>query len=253
MKQVFSITHNRVLLFMIVAAILINGVAAYFEYALISNITKITSIIILLTFYYLVRQRMANVFLTIFLFSLLGDTFNVFNLGDLSDKLSTTFYIGSYSLIIFVLLGKLNRIKYEGLVSIYLIVVLLLNSYFLYILYGVVKDNFSDDVNLTLSVLHGIALIAMTFFAFAVYLSQETTQSIIFLVMVFCFVFSDVLSYICNLYVYFWMFEFIANMLHLISLVLLYTYVYNHHKIIKVKRKNAKNKFAISKPKRLTV
>lgn len=237
MKQVLKKTPNSVLILLLLAIFLINGFAAYFEISLVSKITKFLSVIVLLSLYFTVRNRMANVFLTIFLFSFLGDVFGVFHIGELSDKLSTTFYLGSYSLITFVLLGKLKRIKYEGLVSVYLIVVLLLNSYFLYVLYGVVKDNFSDSVNLTLSISHGIAIIAMTFFAFAVYLSQETTQSIIFLVMVFCFAFSDVLNYICDLYVYFWAFEFIANMLHLTSLILLFTYVYNHHKRVKVKSK----------------
>jgi len=252
MKQVNTPTHFRVLVFLMVAAFFINGVAYYFENTLIPNITRITSIIVLLTIYFMVRQRMANVFMTIFLFSLLGDGFYVFNIGVLSSKLSTTFYLGSYCLIVFVLLGKLRRIKYEGLVSIYLILVLLLNSYFLYVLYGVIKENFSDDVNLVLSICHGVTLIAMMFFAFAVYLSQETTQSIIFLVMVFCFVFSDVLKYICDLYVYFWLFDFIANMLHLASLVLLFTYISNHHKIIKVKRKDSVETYAIQNTERLT-
>lgn len=252
MKQVSTGTQYRVLVFLMIVAFLMNGVAAYYENTLIPNITKVTSIIVLLTFYYMVRHRMANVFLTIFLFSFLGDIFYVFNIGELSGKLATTFYLGSYSLLVFVLLGKLKRIKYEGLVSVYLILVLLLNTYFLYVLYGVIKENFTDDVNLVLAICHGITLIAMTFFAFAVYLSQETTQSIIFLVMVFCFVFSDVLTYICDLYVYFWMFEFMSNMLHMVSLALLFTYVCNHHKIIKVKRKKPVEQFRISNSERLT-
>ncbi len=252
MKRVNSVAPNRVLVLLMLAAFLFNGISIYNENALIPNITKFTSIIVLLTFYFVLRKRMANVFLTIFLFSFLGDAFDVFNFGDLSDKLSKTFYLGSYSLLIFVLFGNLKRIKYEGLVSVYLILVLLLNSYFLYILYGVVKDSFSDNVNLVLSICHGIVLLAMSFFAFAVYLSKETTQSIIFLVMVCCIVFSDVLNYICNLYVYFWMFEFMGNMLHLMSLALLYTYVYNHHKIINVKRKELSDSYLIKNSERLT-
>ena len=252
MKNISASAPNGVLIFLLLATVLINGLATYFGNAIIPNITKITSVIILLTMFYTIRDRMANVFLTIFLFSFLGSAFYVFNFGELSGKLATTFYLGSYSLLTFVLLGKLKRIKYEGLVSVYLIVVLLLNTYFLYVLYGVVKDNFTDSVNMVLSICHGITLIAMTFFAFAVYLSQETTQSIIFLVMVFCFVFSDVLNYVCNLYVYFWLFEFMSNMLHLTSLILLYVYVQNHHKIIKIKPKTSVETYMISSSERLT-
>lgn len=253
MEQVYSRTPKGVFVFLVLSIFALNGFSTYFGYALIPNITKVIGVLVLLTLFFLVRNRMANVFLTIFLFLFLGDAFAVFNFGELSNKLSTTFYLGSYTLLIFVLLGKLKRIKHEGLVSVYLIMILLLNTYFLYALYDVIKENFSDQVSLVLSICHGIILIAMSFFAFAVYLSKETTQSIIFLVMVCCLVFSDVLTYICDLYVYFWAFEFIANMLHMASLILLYTYVNNHHKIIKVRSKTSvEDAYSISSSKQLT-
>jgi hypothetical protein len=71
----------------------------------------------------------------------------------------------------------------------------------------------------------------MGFLAFAVYLSKENAQSILFLVMSFCFIFSDVLFYISDLYVYYWLFEFFERILHIIGLFLLYVYVFNHHEI----------------------
>ncbi|MEZ4802885.1 MAG: hypothetical protein R2797_08925 [Gelidibacter sp.] len=252
MKQVGSRTLKGIAVMFLLALFLSNGIAAYLGYAIIPNITKVISIIVLLTLYYTRLNHMATVFLTIFIFTFLGDVFSVFNFGELANKLSITFYLGGYSLLIFVLLGKLKRIKYEGLVSLYLVLVLLLNSYFLYMLYGALKDNFTDNVNLVLYICHGITLIAMTFFAFAVYLSKESTQSIIFLIMVFCMVFSDVLNYICNLYVYYWVFDFFSDMLHLTSLCLFYTYVTNHHKIIKVRDKMVRDNYVMKASERLT-
>lgn len=252
MKQVSTITLSGVMLILLFTVFLLNGISMYFEYALIPNITKFISIIVILTLYFARLNRMANIFLTIFMFMFLGDIFSVFNFGDLATKLSKTFYMGGYLLLIFILMGKLKRITYEGLVSVYLILIFLLNSYFLYLLYEALKESFSDDVSLVLSICHGIILITMSFFAFAVYLSKESTQSIIFLIMVFCFVFSDVLNYICNLYVYFWVFDFIANMLHVASLSLFFVYVYTHHKIIKVKTKIVQQDFVIKNAERLT-
>ncbi|HNU59475.1 MAG TPA: hypothetical protein PKI08_05950 [Aquaticitalea sp.] len=160
--------------------------------------------------------------------------------------------MGGYLLLVFVLFGKLKRIRYEGLVSIYLVCVLLLNVYLLYVFYDAVKESLAD-VNLALFIAHGIILIVMSFFAFAVYLSNETTQSIVFLIMVFGFVFSDVLNYICKLYVYHWAFEFFGNMLYLASLGLYYVYVYNHHKIVKIKpHRTISEDFVIREGKRLT-
>lgn len=252
MKQAYASIPIGVLIFVLLAIFAINGFATYIGNAIIPNITKLTSMIMLLTFYFMVQNRMANVFMAIFLFSLIGDAFFVFNFGEISSKLATLFYLGSYCLLIFVLLGKFKGIKYEGLVTLYLIVVLLLNSYFLFALYGAISKNFTDSVDLVLSVSHGITLIALTFFAFAVYLSQESNQSIIFLIMVFCFVFSDVLMYICNLYVYFWLFEYISNMLHLISLILFVTYVYNHHAIMNVNGKKPYDDYILPNSERLT-
>lgn len=252
MKQVYTGTSAGVMVILFLSLFLINGIAMYFEYAVVPNITKFISVIVVLTVYFSRLNRMANVFLTIFMFIFLGDTFSVFDFGNLATKLSKTFYLGSYILLIFILLGKLKRIKYEGLVSVYLMIILLLNSYFLYMLYDILKDNFSDSVSLVLSICHGIILIAMSFFAFAVYLSKESTQSIIFLVMVFCLVFSDVLTYICNLYVYYWVFDYIATMLHVVSGYLFFKYVFNHHKIINVTTKVVEDNYLMKNTERLT-
>lgn len=237
MKKVQSGAPHAVLVLMLLAAFVINGFAIYFDYEMIPSVTKVACIVMLLTFYYSLRNHMESVFLTIFLLFFLGDLFSAINFGEMTHKLSKAFYLGSYLLLIFILLGKLKRIKYEGVVSIYLVLVLLLNSYFLYMLFGMVKDNFSDNVNLVLYICHGITLMAMAFLAFAVYLSNESRQSIIFLVLVFSFVFSDVLNYICNLYVYYWLFDYVGNMLHLASLSLFYLYVCSRNITVNIKKK----------------
>ncbi|WP_283637471.1 hypothetical protein [Aquaticitalea lipolytica] len=237
MKLRHKIKPNTILAYVLLVLFALNCLASYqsdiFVFkdvdVLISKITTLITTTILLTFYFAQKNRMATVFFTIFLLFFIGDALAVFNLVDISLKLAEAAYLCAYLLIIFVLFGQLKRIKFDGIVSIYLILVLLLNSYFLYVLYGVVKENFVDDLNLGLYIFNGVALIAMCFFAFAVYLNKETSQSITYLLMVFCFVFSDVLKYICDLYVYYWLFELFERMLHLIALYLLYRYVFEHH------------------------
>lgn len=252
MKQVYNGPPYGVMVCLLSTVLIVNGISAYFGYSIFSSVTKVISVIAILTLYYSKSYRMATVFLTIFMFLFLSDVFSVFNFGQLTSRLSITFNLGAYSLLLFVILGKFKRMKYEGLVSVYLILVLLINSYFLYMLYGALKDNFTDTINLVLYIGHGITLIGLTFFAFAVYLSQESTQSIIFLIMVFSFVFSDVLNYICNLYVYFWVFDFISDILHLTSLCLFFVYVNNHHKIIKLKPKDIQENYILKSSDRLT-
>jgi len=229
MIKKLNIKPNSVLVIVLFVLLISTSLATYFNVPIVPMIAKLTTVAILMTFYYCQLYKMANVFLTIFLLFFLGDAFFVFDFGDMASKLSKSMYIGAYLLLVFVLLGKLKRVKFEGLVTVYLILVLGLNSYFLYVLYGVAKDNFVDDINLVLYICHGIALIGMTYFAFAVYLSRETAQSITFLLMVFCFMFSDVLTYICDLYVYFWVFEVFGSILHTAGLFLLYKYVYDFY------------------------
>ena len=229
MSKTQKLRPNMALVLVLFALLLSASIATYFNLIIVPMVAKLITVTILLTFYYCQLNKMANIFLTIFIVFFVGDALSVFDFGELSSKLSKSMYIAAYLLLIFVLLGKLKKVKFEGLVTVYLVLVLLLNSYFLYALYGVAKENFVDNVNLVLYVFHGITLIAMTYFAFAVYLSRETAQSITFLLMVFCFVFSDVLYYICNLYVYFWVFEVFEGALHTAGLFLFYKYVFDHH------------------------
>ncbi|OUS00700.1 hypothetical protein A9Q86_08035 [Flavobacteriales bacterium 33_180_T64] len=229
MRKKYKLKPNMALVIVLVLLLLSSSIAVYFDFIIVSKIAKLISVTILLTFYFCQLNKMANVFLTIFFVFFIGDAFSVFEFGDLAYKLSKSMYIGAYLLLVFVLLGKLKKVKFEGLVTVYLVLVLLLNTYFLYALYSVAKENFVDTINLVLYICHGITLIAMMYFAFAVYLSRETAQSITFLLMVFCFVFSNALNYICNLYVYYWIFEVFEGVLHTSGLFLLYKYVYDHH------------------------
>lgn len=229
MKNTHKFAPNLIMIIVLAIIILCSAVATYFDAVVVTKSVKLITVIILVTFYFCQLNKMANVFLTTFLLFFIGDAFAVFSFGDIMLKLSKSMYIGGYLLLLFIVYGKLRKIKYDSLISVYLILVLLLNSYFLYVLFNVAKENFVDDVNLVLYVVHGIVLIALIYFSFAIYFSKEVAQSITFLLMVFCFVFSDVLHYINTLYIYYWLFEVFENILHISGLFLLYRYVYEYH------------------------
>lgn len=251
MKKAHKFTPNLVMVVVLAVIVSCSALATYFDTMLVSKTVKLITVTILMTFYFCQLNKMANVFLTTFLLFFIGDTFAVFSFGEIMLKLSKSMYIGAYLLLIFVLLGKVKKIKFNGLVSVYLILVLVLNSYFLYVLYEVAKDNFIDDVNMVLYICHGIVLIALTYFSFAVYLSKETAQSITFLLMVFCFVFSDVLDYINTLYIYYWLFEAFERALHIGGLFLLYKYVYDHHTLANNEKKMNFSKYVASTSQQL--
>ena len=191
--------------------------------------TKIAVVPVVLTLYFSRIKYMPNLFFSVFLLFFLGHALEVVNDRFFSDTLSKCAYLASYSLLILVLIKKIKHVKFEGLVSLYLVFVCLLNSYFLYVFYDVVRDNFTSNLDMVFYILKSTIMIGMCFLAFTVYLSQETKQSIIFLAMSFCFVFADVLHYVTDLYVYYWLFDWMGNSLQLVGLFVLLTYVTNHN------------------------
>ncbi|MEO5789640.1 MAG: hypothetical protein ACOH2D_11385 [Gelidibacter sp.] len=174
---------------------------------------------------------MANIFYTIFILYFLGMLFIALDHLALSSKLSESCFLEVFALLAFVMIGKVKHVKFEGLVSMYLILILLVNSYFMYIMFSEVQDNFADSVIFTLMARKGIAFLLMSFLAIAIYLSQETSQAILFLTIVCCFVFSDGLSFLTTMYVSFWLFEGIQQILQGAGLLLFCIYVYNHQKV----------------------
>lgn len=231
MKKWHDLLPNWAIIVMLTLIVTVNIISSYFGFSLLSKVAALAIIPVLLLSYFYRQRFMANIFYTIFILYFLGMLFNALDHLALSSKLSESCFLAVYVLLGFVMIGKVKDVKFEGLVSMYLILILLVNSYFMYIMFSSVQDSFADSVNFTLSVSKGIALLLMSFLAFAIYLSRETSQSIIFLTIVCCFVFSDVLSFITTMYVNFWLFEAVQQILQGAGLLLFCIYVYNHHKV----------------------
>lgn len=231
MKKWHSLLPNWAIITMLTVIVIFNFSFSYFGFSLLSKSLTLVIIPLLLAVYFYRQRIMANIFLTIFFLYFLGMLFNALDHLSISAKLSESFFLGVYSLFIIVMIGKLRDVKFEGLVSTYLIVSFLVNAFFMYVLFNAFKDSFADSVILTLSIGKGIALLIMAFLAFAIYLSRDTAQSIIFLVIVCCFVFSDVLSFITTMYIEYWLFDSIQKIVQVVGLLLSCIYVYNHQVI----------------------
>lgn len=231
MNKWHDLLSNWAIIVMLTLIVILNISASYFKFSLITKVTALAIIPALFVFYYYKQRLMANVFFTIFTLYFLGMLFNALDYLNLSSKLSQACYLGAYALLAFVMIGKLKNLKIEGIVTLYLIVIFLTTSYFMYILYGAVKDSFSDSVILTLFLSKTVALWLSGFLAFVICLSRESSQSILFLTVVCCFVFSEVLSSITTLYVTFWLFEAIQNILQGAGLLLFCIYVYNYQEL----------------------
>ena len=122
---------NWVIITLFCAVLLLNFTASYEGFAMISKITKVVVGPLIIIYFFSKRNYMANIFFTIFLLMFFGDVFSVFNVNEFVSKLSKTAYLGSYLLLVLVVIGKLRRVKFEGLISWYLILIFALNTYFM--------------------------------------------------------------------------------------------------------------------------
>lgn len=228
---------NWAIILMLALIVAFNFSASYCGFSLLGKIVALAIIPVLMVNYFLRQRAMANMFFAIFILYFLGLLFNVLDYLSLSSKLSEFCFLGVYAILAFVMIGKLKYVRIEGLVSIYLVVILLTSSYFMYIMFSMVKDSFTDSVIMTLSIGKTMALLLMSLLAFAIYLSKETSQTILFLTIVCCFVFSDVLSFITTMYVQYWLFDGIQKILQGAGLLLFCFYVYNHQEMTSSFRK----------------
>lgn len=233
MKRWHALLPNWAISILLTLIVTISLISSYYGSSVVTKVVTLVIIPLLLIAYFYKQKVMANIFYTIFVLYFLGMFLTVFEIFNLSSELAEASFFGAYILLIFVIIGKLKHMKFEGLVSGYLVLILLVNSYFLFIMFNSIKDSFGDSVILTLSVARGIALLIMALLAFAIYLSKETSQSIIFLMVVCCFAFSDVLSFITTMYIHFWLFEAVQNIIQGAGLLLFCIYVFNYQEIAK--------------------
>lgn len=253
MKRWHALLPNWAISITLILILVLNLISSYFEFFSISNVVTLVLIPMLLVAYFNKQKFMANVFFTIFFFYFLGGIFSVFDDFALSSKLSESSFLGAYALLTFVMMGKLRHVKFEGVVSWYLIIVLLINSYLMYAIFTNVHNSFNDSVNFSLSIGKGIVLLMMAFLAFAIYLWKETAQAIIFLVTVCCFVFAEVLRFTTTLYVQFWVFEGFQKTLQGFGLFLLCVYIFNHQELTKGVNSIRNTRESIAESNQLTV
>ena len=125
-------------------------------------------------------------------------------------------------------LGEINKV-----ITLYLVLVVMINMYFLYAFYEILKSIIPDSLEVFLFGMKSISLIVLVVIAFGVYLNSETKLSILFLIMAISFVFSDILNYVSQYYVYHWSFIMLDRILHVIGLFFLFNYIIEYNKVPK--------------------
>jgi hypothetical protein len=108
--------------------------------------------------------------------------------------------------------------------------------YFLYTICSILKTIVPDSLEVFLFALKTISLIVLLFISFGVYLNSENRLSILFFLMALSFVFSDVLNYVNQYYVYHWSFLMLDRVLHVVGLFYLFNYIIEYNKSLIQKR-----------------
>ena len=225
MKNWIKIKYNRVFICVLLLLIVFNFIATISENSLLLQITKPLFIPAFLMYYFVKNKYISPVFIMFLLFSFLGDTASVLFSNDSVIKVSSLAYCLSYLCLLYVIVSKFKRIEFDKIVGTYLLVVFFINAYFLYTLFNILQAIIPDSLVVTLFGIKSISLIALVFVSFAIYLNSDTKLSIIFLVMSLCFVFSDMLHYISNYYIYDWSFVILDRTLHSIGLFFLFNFI----------------------------
>lgn len=202
--------------------------SSFYGLTTLINLGRLVLIPLLLLIYFYKEKVMANVFLTILLLTFMGTVFSVFDSPSLFLKFKESSYLGVCVLLIFVLIGQLRDLKFDGVVASYLALVVLVGVFLMYVVIASIQHRFEDNVIFTLTMGRMLALPILGLLAFVVYLSRESAQSILFLSVVCCILFSEVLHFITALYLDYWVFAAFQRIFEATALLLFIMFAYNH-------------------------
>ncbi|OIQ28996.1 MAG: hypothetical protein BM564_07205 [Bacteroidetes bacterium MedPE-SWsnd-G2] len=219
---------NKAVLTVCSVLIIVLFIGVFLENSALISVSKLAVIPAFVGLYFIRRSYMPNFFFLILLCLFFAELFNTFSSNHGLLNLSRAFNLTGFVLLLSILMSKLKSIKFEGVVTVYLLVVFIINGYFVYSLFDSVKGEITNNLDMVYFLGKGGLSLFLGLISFAVYLSRETTRSIIFLVMTLAFLFSDVLNFICNYYLYYSGFEFVGGVLKIAALFFLMRYIYTH-------------------------
>lgn len=232
-KDWLKYSYNRIFLCVLFLLMILNVLASLSENSMLIQITRPLFIPIFVMFYYIKNRYVHYLFIVFFVLSFIGDFSSLFLNKNTLIKFSGLMHFLSYLALTIYIASKIIRIRFDKVVAAYLLIVISINSYFLYELFVVVKTQIIDTTEVNLFVAKSISLLVLAFVSFIVYLSSDTKQAILFLFTTLSFVFSDILHYISNYYIYNWSFVMLNHTLHLVGLFFLFNFIIGENRLRK--------------------
>ncbi len=244
MKNWFKSTTNRAIVIVLSVLLIFNGYASFNENVLMLQASKALTIPLFFSLYFIKNRFINNIFVVFLLLTFVGDLFSMMS-GDTGQlKVTSAAYFCCYATLILIGFFRIKRFKFKGLIGGYLLAVFLLNAYFMYSLYGTLSYSITDTTELFFTTFQVIALLVLGLVAFAGYLNDDGRQSIVFLVMSFCLIFSQVLNFVETYYVVYNQFVVMEWASHLVGLVLFYKYLEEDNRLSK--RKVVRDRISVS-------
>lgn len=220
-------SDNRMLLFVLVL-VFFNVIAFFTNGEKLLQMVEPLLFLPILIFFFYKYSKIRLVLIGFLLFAIIGDISSLFGMKAYGIEVESIAYCLGYLCLIYEAINRIKKLNISVLVGVYLVVVFIINTYFLYIFYTELKETISNSLELTLIVIRVVSLLLFSLFSFTVYLSAESKQSIVLLLMSISLVFSDVLYLVTEYYMYFWLFDFISKALYLVTFYCFYLYVTNH-------------------------
>ncbi len=225
MKELYPLSFNKIFFGALLFLVTVSVLGIYSEDVLFFQMTKALLIPVLLIVFFMKNKRLSFGFISFFMFSFLGDASLIFFENEVFIKISSTFYFLSYICLIGIAVSKFRFFEIDKVIGAYLIVVFLINAYFLYTLYGILKAIVPDNLEVLLFGIKNISLLLLIFLAFGKYLAKDTKSSILFLMVALCLVFATILNYVSLYYVYSWSFVMLERVIYAVGIYLLLLYV----------------------------
>jgi len=241
MKSLPKFSVNKVFLGALFLLIVLSVIGTISEDPLFLQSTKPLFVPIFLIFFFIKNKTIGMPFSLFLLYSFLGDSTSMFFSNETFLKASSVLYFLSYLCLVSFMVPKFKIVQFNKVIALYLVTVVLINMHFLYAIYSVLQTIIPDTLEVFLFAMKSISLIVLVIIAFGVYLNSETKLSILFLIMALSFVFSDVLNYVSQYYVYHWSFLMVDRILHVVGLFFLFNYIIEYNKVPKVVLDNKEN------------
>jgi hypothetical protein len=233
MKNFLNISFSSVFVGVLTFLVLISVYASFNENALLLQLSKVLFVPSFLVFFFIKKHSIKTPFILCLLYFFFGDSASLFFANDMFLNASNVLYFLSYLCLIIFVSQKFRIMEFNKIIAYYLIVVFLINLYFLYTTCSILKVIVPDGTEVFIFGLKSVSLIILLFISFGVYLNSESKMSIVFLLMAFSFACSDLLDYVNHYYVYNWSFLMLERILHVVGLFFLFNYIVAYNKLFK--------------------